>query len=436
MTTTIRRGAITIVVGAALCAAGGSRAASVAAVTTPPPLTILGLPGLVNGTPSLAVRGRTVIAVWTAGKAGTVNVYAATSRDGGATFSPHRRVNDQDGDVSVNNEQPPRAVITGSAAAPVFTVIWSRRSDTTQKARQDVIHMARSTDGGLTFSPSRTIHDPTFSGARGWESLTAAPDGAVHAVWLDGRDADRRMAEAMAKGQMTKGQPWQDIYHGVVAPDGQIVESQIAAGVCFCCKTAVAVDGHGSVYAAWRHIFPGSIRDIAFARSTNGGRHFDPLVRVSEDNWELNGCPEDGPAMAVDSSGVIHIVWPTLISTGAPQKAIFYATSRDGKTFSPRARVPTAGMTNPSHPQITLAPNGGAVIVWDEVMNGTSRVSMSRVSRSGAFVPPQILSAAEPASFPVAVLLATGDVLVAWTSRSSSDRSMVGLRRLSLATAH
>ena len=103
----------------------------------------------------------------------------------------------------------------------------------------------------------------------------------------------------------------------------------IATGVCFCCKTAVAVDARGSVYAAWRHIFPGSMRDIAFAKSTDGGRRFDPLVRVSEDKWELNGCPEDGPTLAVDQAGVIHIAWATLVNEGEPQKALFYATSRE-----------------------------------------------------------------------------------------------------------
>src|SRR5439155_19425493 len=175
--------------------------------------------------------------------------------------------------------------ISGSGAAPILTVIWSKRSDAAQKARQDVIRTARSTDGGRTFSPARTIHDPKLSGARGWESLTTGPDGVRHAVWLDVRDADKKMAEAMAKGPMTTGQPWQDVYHGVVAPDGHIVESQIAAGVCFCCKTAVAVDGRGGVYAAWRHIFPESICANAFARSTGGGLLLVPLVRVSEDVW-------------------------------------------------------------------------------------------------------------------------------------------------------
>ena len=383
------------------------------------------MPGLANAQPSLAALGRTIVAVWAASKGSIVNVYAATSSDGGATFSEPRRVNDQVGDVSANNEQPPRVVITGSGTARTITVIWSKRSDATQKTRQDGIRMARSTDGGRTFSAARMVHDPKLSGARGWESLTTGPDGVVHAVWLDGRDAEKNMAEAMA----TKRQPWQEVYHGTLTADGHVVESQIAAGVCFCCKTAVTVDGRGTVYAAWRHIFPGSIRDIAFASSTDGGLHFSPLVKVSEDNWQLNGCPEDGPAMAAEASGVIHIVWPTLVSEGEPQKALFYATSRDGRTFSPRARVPAAGMSNPSHPQLTLTSDGSAVLVWDETVDGVRRVSMSRVSR-GVFTPPQVLSGSEPAAYPVTVRADTSNLLVAWTSKSTADQSMIGLRRL------
>jgi hypothetical protein len=426
MTFRNRRALIPLLIGFIWCAAAGVEK-SVGAAPSAPPVTTLAVTGLSNSTPSLAVLGRTVVAVWTAGTGGVVDAYAAMSTDAGATFSAPRRVNDQSGEVSTNNEQPPRVVISGSAAARIVTVIWSKRSDPSQKARQDVVRMARSTDGGRTFSPARMIHDPKLSGARGWESLAAGSDGLIHAVWLDGRDAEAKMSEAMA----TKRQPWQEVYHATVTPDGRIVENQIADGVCFCCKTALAVDGRGGVYAAWRHIFPGSIRDIAFARSTDGGFHFDPLVRVSEDKWEINGCPEDGPAMAVDSSGVIHIVWPTLVNQGTPQKAIFYATSRDGKTFSPRSRVPTAGITNPAHPQLTLTPDGGAVIVWDETMNGARRVSMSRVSRAGAFAPPQVLSASEPASYPVAVQPGGADLLVAWTNKSSADRSTISVKRVS-----
>ena len=402
------------------------------------PLQTMGVPGASNSTPSLTAVGRTVAVVWTASKDGSTDLYLAISNDGGATFSAPRRVNDRDGDAGVTNEQPPRVVISGSGNSRAVTVVWSKRDAGPQKTRRDIIRMARSTDGGRTFSPARFTHNPEFTGARGWESLAAGSDGSVHMVWLDGRDADRKMAEAAAhSGMAHKGQPPQDVYYGTIGPDGSLFENLIQTGVCFCCKTAVAVDTRGAVYAAWRHVFPGSMRDIAFAKSTDGGRHFAQLVRVSEDKWELNGCPEDGPALAVDQTGLIHLAWATVINEGDPQKALFYATSRDGKTFTPRARVPTAGATNPGHPQLTVTPDGGVAIVWDEIVDGVRRVSFSRVSRSGAFRPPQALSGNEPSSNPVMVASGAGDVVVAWTARSSTsktaaDPSHITLRRVSV----
>jgi len=402
------------------------------------PLQTLGVAGAVNSTPSMAAAGRTAAAVWTAARGGSTDLYLAVSNDGGATFSAPRRVNDRDGDAGATNEQPPRVVISGSGNSRTLTVVWSKRDPGPQQTRRDIIQMARSTDGGRTFSPARFTHNPAFRGARGWESLAVSGDGAAHMVWLDGRDADRKMAEAAAhSGMAYKGQPPQDVYYATIAPDGGIVESLIATGVCFCCKTAVAIDTRGAVYAAWRHVFPGSIRDIAFAKSTDGGRHFTPLVRVSEDKWELNGCPEDGPAMAVDQTGVIHLAWATVIGDGEPQKALFYATSRDGKTFTARARVPTAGATNPGHPQLTVTPDGGVAIVWDEIVDGVRRVSFSRVSLAGAFRPPQTLSGNESSSHPVMVASGASEVLVAWTSRlltskTAADPSQIRLRRVSV----
>ncbi len=426
---TIRRILTAAAFGASVISAfvaGGHSAAAVQNIRQ----TTLGVPGASNAAPSLAVLDRTVVAVWPAAlEGGSVNVYAATSTDGGATFSGPRRVNDLEGDASVNSEQPPRAVISGSAGARTITVMWSKRNEGPARTRRDVVRVARSNDGGRTFSSARDIHEAALSGARGWESLATGRAGGVHAVWLDGRDAERKMAEATThSGAAHKGQPPQDVYHGILTPDGRRVETVIATGVCFCCKTAVAVDARGGVYAAWRHIFPGSMRDIAFAKSADGGRHFDPLVRVSEDNWELNGCPEDGPTIAVDRTGTIHIAWATLIDEGEPQKAVFYATSRDGKAFSPRARVPTAGIT-PGHPQLTLTSDGGAAIVWDETVGGLRRVSLSRVSPDRTIGPAQVLSGRESVSHPV-IVRSGADLVVAWASR---DEPVIRLQRLTVS---
>jgi hypothetical protein len=196
----------------------------------------------------------------------------------------------------------------------------------------------------------------------------------------------------------------------------------IAPGVCYCCKTSVAAGADGSIVAAWRHVYPGSIRDIALTKSSDGGRTFAPPVRVSEDNWVLNGCPENGPAVALDQSSAIHIVWPTVVrdSAGVETLALFYATSRDGRQFTKRQQLPTAGAAR--HPQIAVEPAGWITVTWDEQLKGGRRVVIAR-GRVGYREPVRFTRESvteEAGTYPVVASLPDG-ALVAWTSGSMAD---------------
>src|SRR5439155_15591396 len=179
-----------------------------------------------------------------------------------------------------------------------LAVIWPSKQTGTA-----AICMARSKDGGRTFSRAITLHNPSLKGARGWQSLAFGPDGLLHAVWLDGRNAALKPSPtatppaAHVHTMDHSGSPRQDVYAAVIDQNNRIAETQVATNVCFCCKTAVAVASGNRVFATWRHIFPGSIRDIAMAVSADEGRQFGPLTRVSEDKWQIAGCPEDGPAL-------------------------------------------------------------------------------------------------------------------------------------------
>ena len=97
----------------------------------------------------------------------------------------------------------------------------------------------------------------------------------------------------------------------VSAPDGTRTETQVATNVCFCCKAAIVTDADSRSSIAWRHIYPNNMRDIAF-RTIGGAAPPTDAVRISEDQWQLAGCPDDGPAMVKEDAGRIHVVWPTL----------------------------------------------------------------------------------------------------------------------------
>jgi hypothetical protein len=208
-------------------------------------------------------------------------------------------------------------------------------------------------------------------------------------------------------------------------------ERELTKGVCYCCKTAMATGPDGAIYAAWRHVYPGDLRDIAFTVSRDRGKSFSTPVRVSEDKWQINGCPDDGPALAVDAGGTVHVVWPTVLGGTQPEGALFYASTRDGRQFTPRLRVQTLGSPRPMHPQIVVSTTGRIVIAWDETLNG-QRVAAMRELKAGLqprFGEAVTLETSAPAMYPS--LAATQEGLVAvWTT--GGDVSRVQSRRIPL----
>lgn len=369
----------------------------------------LAVPGLANAHVTLASDGARIAAAWAASGAKGTDIYAAVSSDSARRFGAPVRVNDIEGDASVNGEQPPRVLIDGTAV----DVLWVSKRDGVAGIRA-----AASTDGGRTFGPTRSISSAGLTGARGWEAAALGADGAVHAVWLDGRNAAPMDHSKSAADKHQHDAMRQDVYHAMWKGADAPVETLVASNVCFCCKTAVAARG-GDVYVAWRHLFPGGVRDIAIARSTDGGRTFIDPVRVSEDNWKIDACPDDGPAMAIDAQGAVRLAWPTLVTDpDGPRMAIFESTSRDrGITFSPRVRVDGAA-GGPAHPRIA-AGGGQTAIVWDELAQGTRRVMF----RSAGAPSGRAVSTGRIASYP-AIAAVSGGFLIAWTDQSEEPSTI------------
>jgi len=212
--------------------------------------------------------------------------------------------------------------------------------------------------------------------------------------------------------------------------DGATRPHAVTGGVCYCCKTAVATGPDGAVYAAWRHVYPGNLRDIAFTMSRDRGRTFATPVRVSSDGWILDGCPENGPALAVGADNVVHVLWPTLVAADTPDAeptlALFHASVRNGGTFSPRERITTEG--TPRHPQLTATP-AGLVAAWDEQEGGSRRVVLARLASRGSaptHVSREIVSGNVRAQTPA--IAATPDaVVIAWSE--GTERSTIHVER-------
>jgi hypothetical protein len=176
---------------------------------------------------------------------------------------------------------------------------------------------------------------------------------------------------------------------------------------------------------AWRHIFPNSERDIAMTVLDPSAGRQGRTVRVSDDRWRIQACPDDGPALAASGTGTIHVVWPTLAEAGAaadaPEKAIYHARTADGRTFTPRRRLDRPGSAA-AHPVVAALGSGPAIALWDEVADGARRVVAQPIREPAA---PVILG---PGTYPT--VAATDDGFVAaWTS-GSGDAAVIRIQRL------
>jgi hypothetical protein len=383
--------------------------------------------GRANANPSIAARGEFIAVAWSAAGDSVMDVYSAVSETGGQTFSGPVRVNQVEGDARVNSEQPPRvALVPRGAANPEVIVVWTTRS-----AAGTRLLVGRSTDGGRTFAHTDTVPGSAGIASRGWQSIAVDSAGRVGVLWLDHRDvppaasAHHHAPAPNAKPAGPKADPAEraalsKLYFATL--EG-VTATTITGGVCYCCKTSLAATRDGFV-AAWRHVYPGSYRDIAFTASRDGGRIFSAPVRVSEDGWQIDGCPENGPAIAAGADSRVHVAWPAPADgKSASPHSLFYAVSGDGRSFSPRIRIPTAGPV--AHVQLSIGHDGLPFVFWDEVVDGSRRVAAARATSSASSAFESVPLPAQPRGGGWPVLAATpSGLIVAWVNGAGVGNSI------------
>jgi hypothetical protein len=132
----------------------------------------------------------------------------------------------------------------------------------------------------------------------------------------------------------------------------------------------------------------------------------------------------------VDADGVTHMAWPTVVGGAEPVGAVFYSTSRDGRAFTPRVRVPTLAGRDPEHVQLAMVSRGNSVVAWDEVVNGR-RTVVARRLESGAggtqVGPPHAINDQRPARHPALAVTPRG-VLVAWTDGTADAATRIAVK--------
>lgn len=142
--------------------------------------------GRLQDKPSLAVDGRSrLYLAWRDDRNGESvpdpDIYFARSVDGGETWSANVRVNGDDPGAVQDN--PSLAVDREG----VLSVVWRDDRSGGKQVNNSNIYFARSFDHGQTWMVQEPVNAPSVAAPRDWPSLVVDGEGKAFAIWQDSR---------------------------------------------------------------------------------------------------------------------------------------------------------------------------------------------------------------------------------------------------------
>ena len=266
------------------------------------------------------------------------------------------------------------------------------------------IHAAVSNDAGSSWSAPFSPHTDDTDTEHGFVSLFPQDDG-FGMVWLDGRKFINEVTEDVAASGMT-------LRSATFGPDGDTRREWLLDElICDCCQTDVAMTSAGPI-AVYRDRTVNEIRDIYVTRLTSAD--WSDGMPVSDDGWEIPGCPVNGP-VALSAGHSVAVAW---FSAARDEPRVQVAWSGDaGRTFG--KAIVVSDNKPLGHVGAAMLENGDLVVSWQKrTGDGNADLRLRRVSRNGELGSVYVVDEARDVfAFSVPQILHHGDdLLLAWTT--------------------
>ena len=242
------------------------------------------------------------VAVWTEKVQGSDQFQVLFSRWDGKQFSKPLTIPMKE-NPKVSSESIPKLIFKPSGEMLLFYEI---KIPHPTNDRISHINYQISKDEGNTWSDPLLVHsDDSPDKGHSFFDIALLPDGEIGAVWLDTVliQGGRSVLFSKTNSQNMFGK-----------------ESVVDSLACQCCRTALYADPSGLISVVYRDILPGSIRDISLATSRDAGATFSNSISFSFDQWNLEGCPHNGPDVVSDGQK-IYATW----FTGASKNGVYFA---------------------------------------------------------------------------------------------------------------
>jgi hypothetical protein len=244
----------------------------------------------------------------------------------------------------------------------------------------------------------------------------------IAAVWLDGRTMfiDGEFAYETATGEKLGT----SLRYALFDAAGQrLVDESIDDMVCDCCQPDIAFPGDEPILI-YRDRTPDEVRDIVVRRMVDG--EWQSLQALPADNWTIEACPINGPAIAADGNDVVA-AW---FSAPDDEPMVRFARSSDGgATFGDAVDVDTEGSFG--YVDVELLANGDGVVSWLRSSGDDLALVTRRISPAGELHPIErvtIVDLSRPLDFPQ--MRTAGDRLIfLWTDYTRGSDVMTGIGR-------
>src|SRR5687767_138101 len=279
------------------------------------------------------------------------------------------------------------------------------------------VRVAQSGDAGKTWSSPVTPHRDSSQTEHGFVALWRET-ARLGAVWLDGRKFSKDGHDPSNEMMLVTTS---------IAPDGVLGEEiRLDERTCDCCQNSAALTSDGPI-VAYRDRSRDEIRDVYVARRVSG--KWTVGAPVHSDNWKIDACPVNGPAIAAAGRRVA-VAWFTAAQESARVKLAF--SDDAGATFGAPIRVD--GGNPAGRVDVTVIDDGSALVTWVERTGGdTAAVRSRRVhndGKVGAATTIASSSAKRASGFPQ-MAVSGSDVFFAWTVPGPTTAVRVARAQLS-----
>jgi hypothetical protein len=322
--------------------------------------------------PELTTDGAGIwIVVWASddslsGTIGTdFDILFARSTDGGMTWSPPTPLN-TNAATDVGFDREPDIVTDGTGTW--YTVWRSGDSLGGTIGTDDDILVARSTDGGVTWSPPSPLNTNAGADTGNDYNPRLATDGSGNwvAVWTskDSLGGTIGTDEDILTARSTDG--------GVTWTSPTALNTNAAIDAGNDAEPQITTDGHGRWIAIWYGATLGSVGrtddDIRIARSTDIGVTWSAPVPLNN-NAAHDRAFESDPQLATDGAGTWLAVWDTQDSLGRTIGNDFDIVVARGTPVECSAAPLTGCASSPGQPRNSLrlrdlTDNGDDLLVW------------------------------------------------------------------------